>query len=220
MEHMWPQRDNDRTIHQAWSDWGRGPQLWVWKRCSRGLEFYAFFKTSSLFQWVDCLQPLFSWFWIWKRKLSDICIFSIHRTFCRPQQGRNEAGTLSWRKRLRGFQFRESKVLNENFQGNSGALQEVSAQRGICKESFDVGKSAFNSLALRNIWIPCAPPHVAIPQTPTFCCPVSWESLFACSPESVFAFFLSFLGFFLLKGVTSHSGAFIFHKIHPRTSTV
>lgn len=49
MEHMWPQRDNDRTIHQAWSDWGRGPQLWVWKRCSRGLEFYAFLKPVLCF---------------------------------------------------------------------------------------------------------------------------------------------------------------------------
>lgn len=81
--------------------------------------------------------------------LSDI--FSIHRPSADPSKGRNGALTFSWRKILRGVKFSESKVLHENFQGNSGALQEVSVQLGICKESFDVGRSAFNSLALLNI---------------------------------------------------------------------
>lgn len=44
-----------------------------------------------------------------------------------------------------------AKLLDINFQVALEVLQEASAQLGIWQESFDVGTSALNSLALLNI---------------------------------------------------------------------
>lgn len=117
-------------LTQVLSDWGRRPQLWVWKCCSQGFEFsVCFLKNNSLVQWVDCLQPLLGWFWIWKRKLSDICIFSIHRPSVASSKGEKWSINILLEKETDwwGLSLVRTRLLHTNFQGAFGGFA-----RGFC----------------------------------------------------------------------------------------
>lgn len=100
MDRVYPQRDNCSMTHPSVSDWGRRPQLWVWKCCSQVFvwAFVFLFKHefSSSVGWLSTATS--KHFWVWKRKSSDICIFfSIHRPSADPHRGGN--GPLTLRSR-------------------------------------------------------------------------------------------------------------------------
>lgn len=151
MNQMQPQRDNCRMTHPSVSDQGKRPQVWVWKCCSQVLcfLFFFFFNTDSPVEWVDCLQPLLNISEYGRERQVTLGIFfSIHR-HCRLSPGKGEMEPLAsggeGRDRM-GFKLSEIKITLFNLPRPAGVLREVSAQPGIWWESFDVDKSALNSL--------------------------------------------------------------------------
>lgn len=83
------------------------------------------------------------------RKSSNIHVFfSIHRPSAEPPASGGSGSTNSQVEKGESGEFKlsESKMTPFNLPRPVGVLREVSAQLGIWRESFDVDKSALNSL--------------------------------------------------------------------------
>lgn len=110
-----------------------------------------------------------------------------------PASAKMDPLTLSEeRKDGRGVKFSERKINPFKLLKPAGVLREVSAQPGIWLESFPVENLPWiHWFNLYQKWVcsfPYIPTAIAIPLSG-----VSWESLFACFPESVVFPFFSFL---------------------------
>ena len=144
-------------------------------------------------------------FWIWTRKSSNIPIFSIHRPSADPlskwgewiyyhsggerkdEMKKGEMGSLS---------LVRAKLLHSAFQGQLGFWERFLLNVGPGGRALmliNLPQIHWFNLDRNTMWVcssPYSPTTIAIPLSR-----VSWESLFACFPKSVFI--LSFFSFVL-----------------------
>ena len=211
--------------HPSVSDWGRRPQLWVWKYCSQvfHLSFLFFLlNTISLVQWVDCLQPLLN---ISEYGQESQATFISSSAFTDLLQTPSASGASrstniqveKGKERWGSLSLVRAKLLHSAFQGQLGFWERFLLNVGPGGRALmliNLPWIHWFNLHWNTIWVcpsPYSPTTIAI-----LLSRVSWESLFACFPESG-SFFLFSPLFFLLRNVTSHrsSGAFFARRNNP-----
>ena len=216
--------------HPSVSDWGRRAQLWVWKYCLQvfHLSFLFFLlNTISLVQWVDCLQPLLNISkYGWESQATFISSSAFTDFLQTPsasgvsgstdiqvEKGKKRRGKERWGS----LSLVRTKLLHSAFQGQLGFWERFLLNVGPGGRALmliNLPWIRWFNLHWNTIWVcpsPYSPTTIAI-----LLSRVSWESLFACFPESG-SFFLSSPLFFLLRNVTSHcsSGAFFARRNNP-----
>lgn len=117
------------------------------------------------------------------------------QAFCRPQQGGNmdplpniqvEKGEMR-----AGLSLVRAELLHSNFQGHWGLCKRFLfnlGSRGRALMWINLPWVHWPNLHQNTMWV-CSFPYIPTTITTVPLSSVSWESLFACFPESVFPFF-------------------------------
>ena len=221
--------------HPSVSDWGRRAQLWVWKYCLQvfHLSFLFFLSnTSSPVQWVDSLPPLLNISkYGWESQATFISSSAFTDFLQTPSASRVSGSTdiqVEKGKKRRGkerwgsLSLVRAKLLHSAFQGQLGFWERFLLNVGPGGRALmliNLPWIRWFNLHWNTIWVcpsPYSPTTIAI-----LLSRVSWESLFACFPKSVFILpFFSFVLFAQRCDRHCPSGAFIHQEKHPKTSTV
>lgn len=189
--------------HPSVSDWGRRPQLWVWKYCSQvfHLSFLFFLvNTISPVQWVDCLQPLLN-ISEYGRESQATFLSSAFTDLLQTPSASGASGSTNiqvekGKEKWGSLSLVRAKLLHSAFQGQLGFWERFLLNVGPGGRALmliNLPQIHWFNLDRNTMWVcssPYSPTTIAIPLSR-----VSWESLFACFPKSVFI--LSFFSFVL-----------------------